>query len=330
MGNECKVHAGNECRARTSYFESPGGTLSTTHADQPSDAESSAAPDSGADKSTGTTDSSLAASTPRARKPKTWVRIFALAAAMFTGWHILASFLWIAPYSANAREIVPGSQDTLNAYMIPFFGQSWSVFAPEPINGDYHFNVRATLADGSETGWVSATDVEISMIRYNLFPPRAGIQSNEVASSYKDAYDSITEDQRNVVGGDFAVDEWEVGLRAALEAQVASDTDAAATDGADTAANTAEIDDLIAQEHRTTAYATQVAYAIWGEEDVEKVQYRVSRQNIIPFAERHNPSAERPEPTIVLPGWRGPIVEDHQSSENFAKVFRDQFERSTR
>ncbi|GAB2565307.1 hypothetical protein GCM10027033_22360 [Leucobacter ruminantium] len=264
-------------------------------------------------------------------KPKAWVRLVALLAALFTAWHVLASFLWIAPYSENAREIVPGSQDTLTAYMIPFFGQSWSVFAPEPINGDYHFNVRATLADGSETGWVSATDVELSMIQYNLFPPRAGIQSSEVASSYKDAYDSVDELQRTVVGGDFAVDDWE-GLRAALETpQKAADEEAGEGDADPSPAvdNTAEIEQLLAEEHRTTAYATQVARAIWGDE-VEKVQFRVSRQNIIPFAQRHDPQAQRPEPTVVLPGWPAPIVEEGQNEGNFADVFRGQFERITR
>lgn len=261
-----------------------------------------------------------------APKPKVWVRLVALAAALFTAWHILASFLWIAPYSANAREIVPGGQSTLSSYMIPFFGQSWSVFAPEPINGDYHFNVRATLADGSETGWVSATDVELSMIRYNLFPPRAGIQSSEVASNYKGAYDKLYATQRTVVGGDFVVENWEVGLQAALEKQ----PDPQAADGANAqAGNTAEITKLLAEEHRTTAYATQVARAIWGD-DVEKVQFRVSRQNIVPFAERHNPQAQRPEPTVVLPGWRAPIVEEGQNDGNFADVFRGQFERITR
>lgn len=168
-----------------------------------------------------------------AKKPKAWVRLIAVFASLFTAWHILASYLWIAPYSENAREIVPGSQNTLTAYMIPFFGQSWSVFAPEPINGDYHFNVRATLADGTETGWVSATDVELSMIQYNLFPPRGGIQSSEVASSYKGAFDSLSDVQRDVVSCDFLVDSWEVGLRSALEGQAQQAAETAAPEDAE-------------------------------------------------------------------------------------------------
>lgn len=253
------------------------------------------------------------------------MRLIAFFAVLLTAWQVFASFLWIAPYSANAREVVPG--DMLTSYMIPFFGQSWSVFAPEPINGDYHFNVRAVIADESgvetETGWVSATDVELSMIQYNLTPPRAGIQSSEVASSYKDAFDRMGEVDRAIIAAEFSVDDWEVGLRAALEASRDGDEQTAHSN------RDAHIDTLIAQERRSTAYATQVAKAIWGDE-VQRVQYRVSRQNIIPFAQRHNPDAQRPEPMVVLPGWRGLIVEDGQNEDNFAEVFRGQFERITR
>ena len=263
---------------------------------------------------------------PLPPKPKIWVRFVALIAVILAAWHIFASFLWIAPYSENAREVVPG--DLLTSYMIPFFGQSWSVFAPEPINGDYHFNVRAVIvgADGEEreTGWVSATDVELSMIQYNLVPPRAGIQSSEVASGYKDAFDRMEEVDRAIIGGDFAVDEWEIGLRAALEQQDDEQVSALAPD-----VREARIDELLAEEHRSTAYATQVAKAIWGD-DVRQVQYRVSRQNIVPFAQRHDPGAQRPEPMVVLPGWRGPVVEPGQDEDNFADVFRGQFERITR
>lgn len=273
-----------------------------------------------------------------ATKPKLWVRLFALAAVLFTAWHLFASFLWIAPYSANAREAVPGN--ALSNYMLPMFGQSWSVFAPEPINGDYHFEVRARLDDGTETEWVSATDVELSMIRYNLTPPRAGIQSSELASSYKSAYDGLQNMQQTVLGGDFEVEEWQVGLRAALETQAAPApatvpevAPAPAPELADAdplpEINTAQIEKMLGEEHRAAAYATQVAGAIWGD-GVVLVQYRVSRQNIVPFAQRHDPNAERPAPTVVQPGWRNPVVVEGQNDENFARVFGEQFERISR
>lgn len=267
-------------------------------------------------------------------KPKAWVRLLALGAVLITAWHLFASFLWIAPYSENAREIVPG--DALRNYMLPMFGQSWSVFAPEPINGDYSFEVRASLPDGTDTDWVSATDVELSMIRRTLVPPRAGIQSTELASRYKSAYDALDGSQKSIIGGNLQTEEWRADLREALEragdAADAADSEAgvSGTGDADPAASgSEEIEAILAQERSAAAYATQVAHAIWGDE-VRAVQFRVSRQNIVPFAQRHDPDAERPDAVIVASGWRGTVVEPGQNEENFARVFRAQYERIAR
>ncbi|MBO9625538.1 MAG: hypothetical protein J7484_04090 [Microbacterium sp.] len=252
-----------------------------------------------------------AASRPR---PSWWVKLIALAACLFTLWHVFASFLWIAPYSA-LREIP--TQDVLSGYMLPMFGQSWSVFAPEPINGDYHFNVRAVIEqDGEEieTGWVSATDVELSMIRYNLFPPRAGIQSSEVASGQMNAYNKLDADQQAVAALDFAKDDGEAWMTRTFDELEGGDRPSAEA--------------YIAKDHLATAYATQVAYAIWGADAVIRVQYRVSRQNVVPYAQRNDPDAQRPEPTFSTTGWRLPIEEEGQSREDFAATFRTQFERT--
>lgn len=257
------------------------------------------------------------------RRVKPWVRVVAALATLLTAWQVFASFLWIAPYSP-LREVVPGNM--LTSYMIPFFGQSWSVFAPEPINGDYHFNVRAVIEeDGQdiETGWVSATDVELSMIEYNLFPPRAGIQSSEVASNYKGAYDSLGEGQKQTVAGAFTSDNWQAELREAL---LMGSLEGDGTDLLGDDADEATVDEQIAQEHLSTAYATQVARAIWGDE-VKQVQFRVSRQNIIPFANRHDPEAERPAPMMTESGWRALTTEPGQNDQNFGRTFRAQFER---
>lgn len=256
-------------------------------------------------------DAATAATAPRPR-PTWWVKLIAFAACLLTLWHVGASFLWIAPYSA-LREIP--TQEVLARYMLPMFGQSWSVFAPEPINGDYHFNVRAVIEkDGQEieTGWVSATDVELSMIRYNLFPPRAGIQSSEVASGQMNAFNKLNEDQKAVVGLDFAEEDWEEWMTRSFDELEGENPSTEA---------------YMAEEHLSTAYATQVAYAIWGADAVIRVQYRVSRQNVVPYADRNDPSAQRPDPTFSTTGWRLPIEEEGQSRENFADTFRAQFER---
>lgn len=248
---------------------------------------------------------------PRRSRPPLVVRTVAAAGVLLTLWHVWASFLWIFPPSP-LRQLVPGT--ALSSYMLPMFGQSWSVFAPEPINGDYHFNVRATLSvDGEEsvTGWVSASDVELSMLINHLFPARVASQAEEVASLHKGSWEKLGQVQREDVAANYFEADWEERLRTALVA--AGDDDAA-------------VELYMKREHMATAYATQVAQAMWGDE-VERVQYRVSRQNIVPFEERNNPAAVRPEPQIVGTGWRGLIVEDGQNEDRFVEIFVAQYER---
>nr|WP_245325180.1 DUF5819 family protein [Microbacterium amylolyticum] len=241
------------------------------------------------------------------KKRRPWVRVVMVIASAFTAWHVFASFLWIAPW-APIREVVPG--DMLRDYMIPMFGQSWSVFAPEPINGDLRFEVRA-LIDGEATEWVSATDVELTMIQYKLFTPRAGIQAMDVSSQYRSAWADLTDDQKSVAELNYFKDEWDVRMGDAMKAY--DDNDIA-------------VDAYIEQEHRATGFATQVALAIWGDE-IEQVQFQATRQNVIPFASRHDPEAERPGIQYAPTGWRGLVINEGQSNDAFADVFRARYER---
>jgi hypothetical protein len=249
-------------------------------------------------------------STLKTRPPV--VRVIMVLAILFTAWHIFATFLWIAPAS-GLRQAVPG--DVLTRYMIPMHGQSWSVFAPEPINGDYRLQVRAVVSENGTTrttDWVDATAAEVTMLTHNLAPPRASIQAIELASRFKGAWDALSAEQQEIVAlGYYTGTDWRERLTAALYA----------TGDAGVA------DDYMAIERVITAYSTQVAYAMWGD-GVGQVQFIVSRQNVIPFAQRNNPDAERPGVQPAPTGWRGVIEEPGQSRENFASIFRIAVEES--
>lgn len=242
---------------------------------------------------------------PEHSRLTTLKRVVILLLVFFTAWHIFASFLWIAPYS-GLRQAVPGKM--LESYMIPMFGQSWSVFAPNPINGDYRIQVRAVVVeDGTEieTEWVDATEAEVTMLTHNLFPPRAAATSIQVASNFKSAYDELNDEQQDVVAlGYYEGDDWRDRMKTALLAH----------------GNENAVMHYMERSRITGAYATQVAYAMWGE-SVKQVQYIVSRQNVIPFDERNNPDAERPAVQSAPTGWRGTIVEPGQSQERFAEIF---------
>lgn len=234
-----------------------------------------------------------------------------IVAVLLAAWHIFASFLWIAPPSP-LRQVVPGT--ALTNYMIPFFGQSWSVFAPEPINGDYTLLVRAKVdKDGKQetTDWVNATKVEISMIHYNLFPPRAGIQSTELASEFKGNWDALTADHKVIVKlGYFNGTDWRNRLDAKLKSYPSANL----------------VPAYMGSEYMITAYSTQVAKAVWGDK-VSQVQFQVYRQNVTPFENRNTPGQEPQPKQIADVGWRGLITAPGQSDEDFSSVFKAAYDR---
>lgn len=242
-----------------------------------------------------------------------WLRILTVVLSVAAALHIAASFLWIAPYSEGARSLFPGGQKGLSGYMLPFFGQSWSVFAPEPINGDYSFRVRAVLdQDGAirTTEWVDATDVEMGMLTNNLFPPRAAIGSAELASRFASAWQKLSDDHRVIVGlGYYEGDDWTQRLEKKLLSYGHDDA----------------VKEYLDRELQATQYATQVASAIWGR-DVVTVQFQVERQNVVPFEQRADSNAKPPAPFIYETGWRGQLVANGQSSKDFTDVFMPLYE----
>jgi hypothetical protein len=240
----------------------------------------------------------------RARRPV--VRVAVGVAALFTAWHLFASFLWISP-PTPLRELVPGN--LLTQYMIPWFGQSWSVFAPAPINGDSHLEVRAEVTDGgtaTTTKWVDAVDVEWQMAHHNLMPPQAANLANLQARELRGAWDGLNEQQRKIAAqGYYKGDDWLDREMTAMKS-VGSNTEAVNT--------------YITCERYINAYATQVARAIWGQK-VSHVQYRASRQAVIPFEQRNKPGITKPSRVYYDFGWRGLIVLPGQDEAAFKEVF---------
>ena len=240
-----------------------------------------------------------------------WVRLIAGLCVIATGWHIFATFLWIAPAN-GLRDAVPAQ--ALSGYMLPLFGQSWSVFAPEPINGNITLKVRAYVGEegsGHVTDWVNASAAELDMAHHNLFPPRAAILGLEQGSKYKSTFDKLTDAEKKIVAaGYFVGDDWFDRLETSLTAAGTKNT----------VTQNKNLQRFLSQEKQTVAYATEVAKAMWGDE-VQRIQVSASRQNITPFEDRHNPEA-KPQPIrVVDSGWRGTFSFPGQNSGHFSDIF---------
>ncbi|HAY42585.1 MAG TPA: hypothetical protein DCY59_03110 [Micrococcaceae bacterium] len=114
----------------------------------------------------------------------------------------------------------------------------------------------------------------------------------------------------SILKSHFKGDDWDSRLAAELKARSTADSKKSNNQTAR----------FIENEEIASAYATQVARALWGE-NVKLVQFKVGRQGVIPFAQRNNENAKRPAASIIDLGWRGISVIDGQSDENFAKIF---------
>lgn len=246
---------------------------------------------------------------PRLKRRSVLLRIVGGVAVLFTAWHVLASFLWIAP-AGPAREAVPAK--ALSAYMLPLFGQSWSVFAPEPVNGDNRMFVRAVVkgddGDDTVTEWLNVTAVESQLLTHHLFPARAGNQSIDLASDYRSAYQKLDKAQQHTVALNYFKESWTTRLGAELRKQKA-----------------AGVSGYLDADFRAVRYSTQVARAVWGE-GVQRVQFRMERQNVVPFDQRNDPDAKRPAVQLTPSGWRGVQQATGQSDEDFARTFRALYE----
>lgn len=225
---------------------------------------------------------------------------------LFAGFHLFATFLWIAPAS-EARNVFP--DDSLKNYIQPMFHQGWSVFAPNPINSDYYMDVRAVIIkeDGTEeiTEWVRATDVEIDHESYGMFSPRSIRLGLKTATNLNDSWDKLSNEQKEIVGKDYYdVNEYSILTKELQNVE-----------------NGSSVNNYIKADATATAYSTQIAMAVWGEDNVVKVQYRASEHEIIPFSDRNKPGVERQEMDSAITGWRGLLVRPHQDSEKFAEYF---------
>lgn len=233
-------------------------------------------------------------------------RLASWAVAVIAAIHIVLTMVWVAPSNSIVKEIIP--RKTLAVYMEPMFSQSWSVFAPNPMSGTYHLEVRAALAGAGApeiTEWVDATAAEYTFKYHQLAPGRASKTADILAQRFKDAHDALVSEQKPFVENNYFKDDWQERFKKRL---------------VDNQSSKAKTSTYLRLDRMVTAYATQVAHAVWDGE-IERVQFRVTRTAPISFAKRHNPDAKPPKPTVINAGWRGTVVEEGQNSERFAEFF---------
>lgn len=213
--------------------------------------------------------------------------------------HIGAMFLWIAPSNALSKAL----SKPLTQYALPWFQQSWSLFAPNPIDAAYYLEVRAVPEGLSETEWVSASDVELSALHHNPLPPTATNVSNKLATGLHDSLQPLQETEREVLGWNFHHDVW---------TRIPQEIEKAGASPSPSLQHSLDLDQAI------TAYATQFLKAQGLIEDTDLVQYRISKYSVRAFDVRE--TTDNSEQIVFVSGRRSQEVLPHQDEQGFRKV----------
>jgi hypothetical protein len=235
-----------------------------------------------------------------------WVVVVSAGLALVVLVHTAATALWIAPRNPVSEAVAAPLGETMN----PMFQQSWSLFAPTPINVANSLEVRAFDADLDATEWVDVTDVEISAnFTHHLFPNRASRPTRMLAARAHAQFIKLTDDERHSLGGHYHGNAWPRLAEALEEA-----------DGSSSAARRRQV---LAYDKAMAAYATEYVRATVTEIDPAYVQFRVVRERVVPYASRGDAA---PKQTVYTFGRRPMYEFDRQDSEAFREAI-ERFER---
>ncbi|GAA3876302.1 hypothetical protein GCM10022381_18670 [Leifsonia kafniensis] len=222
-------------------------------------------------------------------------RVFACALVLVLGGHFVMTFAWNS--APNAIRALIG-QNVLTAYMTPVFIQGWAVFAPNPAASNVSLEVRGLLpgVDGgedTESEWFSITAHDnAAAILHNPVPSRMYLSNYILGDRFHAAFLQLNPDVRELVGGDFYGDGWLDRVKIALLSGMKVDSDVNVTQ-------------YVEYEQTVTGLATAIARARWGNE-ITGVQVKVVTTPVIPFAQRHDPTATT-QPAYFIEGWRSPL-----------------------
>lgn len=82
---------------------------------------------------------------------------------------IIHTFITIA-YNFPMTPLKEKYEPYINSYIDPLFTQTWTLFAPTPVNTNTKFEVKFTYNDGfKETGWINISDLIHDKSQANYF-----------------------------------------------------------------------------------------------------------------------------------------------------------------
>jgi hypothetical protein len=221
---------------------------------------------------------------------------FVAVASTLVGLHMLAVTLAAVPTNPVSNAVDPQLD-----YLRPFFGQSWRLFAPNPVDEDKTLLVQGAYVDDDgtlhSTPWVNWTGVEQDVIEHRLIGGRAGYITTKFYGALDEEYRELETSQQKTASArtsPLAPPSWDE-LRDYL-ASVGPDED--------------DLADYLRYDRAAAQLATNVVASRWPSRDITAVRYALREHGVVPYDARHGSKAERqearPAPTIRIGGWRIP------------------------
>ena len=222
--------------------------------------------------------------------------VFAAVASTLVGLHMLAVTLAAVPTNPVSDAVDPQLD-----YLRPFFGQSWRLFAPNPVDEDKVLLVQGAYVDKDgrlrATSWVNWTSVEQDVIEHRLIGGRAGYITTKFYGALDEEFQELeSPQQKELSARTNPLDplSWDA-LREYL-ASIGPDED--------------DLADYLRYDRAAARLATNVVASRWPSHDITAVRYALREQGVVPYEDRHRDSAERaaarPAPTMRIGGWRIP------------------------
>jgi hypothetical protein len=246
------------------------------------------------------------------RVPKVTLRVLfvGIASLVALGQLVAVTFAAIPP-NRYSDAVAPHT-----SYLNPFFTQNWRLFAPNPVSEDRSvlFQGSYTSADGTtkHTVWIDWTAVELDLIHHRLVGGRAGYVTNKLYSPLGVRLGSLTTQQREVA---LDTDEKKPPSWLQLQTLLVGASDTPVT-----------VNLYLRYERATARLATDVLEARWPDRHFTAVRYMLRRQDVVPYAARHDSAtkraASRPAPMQQVSGWRTPTPGESDESKSVADFYR--------
>ncbi len=227
-----------------------------------------------------------------------------------TAFVVAVSVLALVQMGAVTLSSLPDNRyseaaEPFTSYLGRYFSQNWRLFAPSPVSADRGVALQGTYVD--ETGnllatpWVDWTDVELDLVRHHVIGNRGGYTTSKLYGTLKDQLGDLDDRQTDIATRD---DPENVPTWKELKSELTGP-----------AAGTEPVDDdvvsFLRYEAAVTRLGTSVLEARWPDRDFVAVRFAIRSQAVTPYDERHGTDSERaaarPEPDVMVRGWRTPL-----------------------